>query len=209
MFKKLFSGILIMALAASLSGCGTLRSIISEVGQGLEESANSASNSVGGSFGGSSGGALEDPANGDIVGNIGTTYSTQWFDFAVKSYAIVDSYAGYTADRDNVLVDLVLYEKCTFDYSITVGTFDFWLDVTSAANEYNAVDAVVALDETMMPDEMELSPGESIEYHLVFEVPADSAEVSFIYLEIDEDDDAGLCFIIPLDITTGVNASNI
>lgn len=131
--------------------------------------------------------------SGDIRGEVGTAYATQWFEFTVKSAKAVDSYAGYTPEDGYQLVDIVVSETNIFDDTIPMGIVDFAMDNDDFDVYYFALDP---LDDTMMPEEFELEPGESAEYHLVYEVPEGYTELMLLYLEVDEEDNEGDLFTI-------------
>jgi len=131
---------------------------------------------------------------GDVTGQVGKTYKTQWFNFTVKSIEIVDSYADYKPKEGNVLVDVVVKEVSTFSSPIPMGTFDFYFDHNSFAEYVWPMDP---LNDTMMPEEFSLVKGETVEYHMVFELPKGYADLSLMYTEYDEQENIGVTFSIP------------
>lgn len=133
---------------------------------------------------------------GEVSGQVGKTYATQWFTFTVHSIEKVDSYAGYTATEGNVLYDVLISETNTFSEDIPMGTFDYVMDEDSWADYAYALDP---LDDTMMPAEIYLAPGESLECHLVFEVPDIQSGLKFIYHEINELQEMGTVFTIQVN----------
>ena len=51
------------------------------------------------------------------------------------------------------------------------------------------------LDDTMMPDDFELAKDETVEYHMLYEVP-DIDGLMLMYTEIDEAENYGVTFTI-------------
>jgi len=140
--------------------------------------------------------AVAQAVTGDVTGEIGTTYSTQWFEFNVESIEFVSEYAGYTPEEGNTLIDVVVTEEGTFDEPVPMGTYDFIIDQESFEEYVYPLDA---LDDTMMPDEFELAKGETVTYHMVFEVPENTEGLFLFYTEIDESDTEGATFTININ----------
>jgi hypothetical protein len=134
--------------------------------------------------------------NWTVGGKIGREYNTRWFGFTVESARMVDEYAGYEPAEGNALLDVVLSEKNTFDDGISMSSWDFYVDATDFEDYAWPIDAA---DETMMPDEFELAPGESVKYHVVYEVPAGAEEMSLVYREEDENDKTFRTFSIKIN----------
>ncbi|MDR0445557.1 MAG: hypothetical protein LBH17_00735 [Oscillospiraceae bacterium] len=158
------------ALVSLTAGCGAVRDIIDNEGGG---------NSV----------------KGSIEGEVGKTYSTQWFDFKIRSIQRIAEYEGYTPGEDYTLLDVVIEETNTFGEDITMGTFDFYLTTDNASYDRYPLDP---LDDSMMPIEFDLSDGERAEYHMLFEFPDDSTGVKLNYTEIDVDDNINATFSIAI-----------
>jgi hypothetical protein len=133
---------------------------------------------------------------GEFTGTVGKTYATKWFNFSVSSITRTDRYAGYAADYGNVLLDVIVSELCTFDDAIDMGTSDYYLDAESF-DDY--VYPMAPLDGTMMPERFELAPDETVEYHMVFEIPSGAVGVTLVYNEIDEEEyqSASFCLDVP------------
>lgn len=131
--------------------------------------------------------------SGDVTGKVGETYRTEWFNFTVHSIDEVASYAGYTAQDGYTLYDVKISETATFENQITMGTFDFFMDADVFEDYAWPLDA---WDDSMMPESFELEPGESAEYHMVFEVPEGMQGLKLMYVEIDEADNVGATFTI-------------
>lgn len=137
--------------------------------------------------------AVAQVISGDVTGQVGKTYATQWFEFSIDAIELVPSYAGYTAAPGHKLVDVVISEKGTFDDPSPMGTFDFRIDHDSFSEWYWPLDP---LDSTMMPEEFYLAKDEEVQYHMVYEVPDDVQGLMLIYIEEDEQGNVGNTFTI-------------
>ena len=132
---------------------------------------------------------------GEVTGEIGKAYATKWFEFTVHSINQVDSYAGYSPDEGYTLVDVVVSEKGTFDEPSIMGTFDFYA-YSDSGDFYDW--PIAPLDDTMMPEEFYLAKDETVNYHIIFEIPEGLSELKLAYEEIDENEDSYATFIIPI-----------
>lgn len=185
--KKNFGRILIisallLSLLISLSACG----------KSVEQIADGAAGAVS-----SAGRALGQLLEGDVKGELGKDYRTRWFSFNIESVEEVPEYAGYVAGEGNLLVDVLITETCIFEDPIPMGTYDFYMDVDWYEDYIYPIDP---LDDSMMPDDFELAPGETVEYHMVYEIPTDTAGVVLMYTEVDEDETEHATFTIPLNL---------
>ena len=135
---------------------------------------------------------------GPVEGEIGTKMTTEWFEFTVKSAEIVDSYADYTASEGYKLLEVVVTEKNISSDTLPMGTYDFLLDDPADAAYY--VSALDPLDDKMMPLDFDLKPGETVTYHLLFEVDAASSGYKFLYTEYFTDESEGKTFIVDLGV---------
>lgn len=142
------------------------------------------------------GNAVAQLLKGNVKGAVGKTYSTQWFEFTVQSIEKVDSYAGYSPKSGYVLYDVVIKEKATFDEDILMGTFDFYMDAEAFVDYIFPLDP---LDDTMMPAEFALKKNEVAEYHIIYEIPADTVGLMLCYTEIDENNSEGASFTIAVE----------
>lgn len=175
--KKMFL-VALAAMTVAMTGCS---SVSDTVGQAVSEAVQEVAAQL---------------VTGDVVGEIGTTYSTQWFEFNVESIEFVSEYAGYAAEEGNTLIDVVVTEKGTFDEPVPMGIFDFIVDHESF-EEYAY--PMEPLDDTMMPEEFDLAKDETVTYHMVFEVPEDTEGLFLFYTEIDESDTEGATFTININ----------
>jgi hypothetical protein len=139
--------------------------------------------------------AVDKLLTGSVTGEVGKTYSTQWFRFSVSSIEKVKKYADYSPQEGNILVDVLIAEQCTFDRPIEMGSYDFFVDAESFEEYVYPLDP---LDDTMMPKSFELAPNEKAEYHAVFEVPEDVTGLKLVYIEIDEKENEGATFTVEI-----------
>jgi len=133
---------------------------------------------------------------GDVTGETGETYKTEWFEFTVHSIEKVDSYASRTAGEGHQLYKVLITETSTSEETIPVGTFDFYMDAP-AFEEY--IWAIAPLDKTMMPAEFSLGPGETVQYVMIYEVPVDTTELALVYTEYYDNGEIGTSFTIYID----------
>ena len=177
MYKKFMAMALTVAMAFVLTSCGdTATKVKEEIKQTIAQA-----------------------ISGNVKGEVGKSYSTQWFEFTVESIMAVDSYAGYVPQEGNILVDVFITEKGTFDDAepSPMGTFDFYMDSDTF---YDYVYPLDPLDSTMMPEEFDLAYGETVTYHMVYEVPAGLNDLKLMYTEIDERDTEGATFTINVNL---------
>jgi hypothetical protein len=174
MRSKLFLGLVLsVVLAIALPGCGN----------SVREAALNTAKSV------------VEMLSGDVTGETGKTYATQWFEFTVQSIDEVSEYAGYTPGAGNTLYDVLITETGTFDEASPMGTFDFYMDAPSFDEYIYPLDP---LNDEMMPLEFELESKQTVEYHMIYEIPADTAELKLMYTEVDSEENTGVTFNIPI-----------
>jgi uncharacterized membrane protein YeaQ/YmgE (transglycosylase-associated protein family) len=155
-----------------------------------------ARNTSGGTIADSVGSVVGSAMKGDVAGEVGKAYLTQWFNFSVLSIGRVEEYAGYEPEEGNVLIDVVIAELCTFDEPIDMGTSDFYVDADSFLEYVYPIDP---LDGTMMPENFKLAPKEKKEYHMVYEVPEGAEGLKLVYTEIDASGGEGATFTIDIE----------
>ena len=134
---------------------------------------------------------------GNIKGEVGKVYGTQWFEFTIESIEEVGSYAGYEPDDGGILVDVVITEKGTFDEPSPMGTFDFYMDSDTFLEYIWPLDP---FDGSMMPEEFDLAKDEVVTYHMVFEVPEGLSDLVLMYTEWDEEESEGATFTINVNL---------
>ena len=141
--------------------------------------------------------AVKNIIKGDVTGELNTSYSTQWFDFTVKSIKSGYTYGDCDADDGWKFVVVRVSETNTFSEPIPMGIFDFYLEAEGLAEEDSwPLSPLEGSEDTMMPDEFELDIDETAEYDVVFIIPDEITEISFIYEEYDEDGNIGVTFTI-------------
>jgi len=133
---------------------------------------------------------------GDVAAEPGKTYATKWFEFTVHSIEKVDAYTGRTAEEGHQLYKVLLSVKSIWDAPIPMGLFDFYMDAPDFT-EY--IWAIPPLDGTMMPEEYNLTPNETVQYVMIFEVPTYTAGLALLYTENFEDGNDGATFAIPIN----------
>ncbi|MDR1193443.1 MAG: hypothetical protein LBK98_04615 [Peptococcaceae bacterium] len=179
--KSFLVCIFLVIFTVSLSGCG---------GDSVRQAASSAAQSVANTVQ-----SVAELLSGDVTGEVGKTYATQWFEFTIESIEEVSKYAGYTPEDGYVLYDVLITEKGTFDEPSPMGTYDFYMD---APDFYDYVAPMGPLSEEMMPEEFDLAPDQIVEYHMVYEIPADTVGLKLMYTEWDSEDNEGNTFTIPI-----------
>ena len=135
--------------------------------------------------------------SGNVSGEIGQSYSTQWFDFTVKSVKEASSYAGYEPEPGYRFIVVDISETGAFDEPVTMGTFDFYMDADNFRYYLWPLDP---FDDSMMPMEFMLAKGETVEYIMVYEIPDEAPNLKLLYTEIDIEDNEGVTFTINLNL---------
>ncbi len=168
--KKLVLLALTLTLCLGLTACDSVSNAVAGVGQGLVQE-----------------------ITGHATGEVGKSYKTQWFTFSVNSLDAVTEFEGSTAPDGYVFLVADVTEKNTWeaDESIPMYASDFELVVGD-----ETFFAEIPWSENMMPEEFELAPDEEITAPVAFLIPADTKDVKFIYVEIDENNDVGVTFTI-------------
>ncbi|MDR0852233.1 MAG: hypothetical protein LBN36_07040 [Clostridiales Family XIII bacterium] len=139
--------------------------------------------------------ALAQLIEGNVTGEVGKTYKTQWFSFKVESIEFVKDYKGYEPEDGYDLIDVVITETNIFDDVDPMGTFDFCVDAESF---YDWIWPLDPFDPSMMPMEFDLDVDETVTYHMVYEVPEDEDDMFLQYTEWDDADNEGATFKIPI-----------
>jgi hypothetical protein len=134
--------------------------------------------------------------SGEVTGEVGKSYGTQWFKFTIISIDEVSEYAGYAPEDGNTLYDVLITETGTFEEASPMGTFDFYMDAPSFAEYIFPIDPI---SDEMMPLEFYLGPKETVEYHMVYEIPEDTVGLRIMYTEFDVEDNEGVTFDIPIE----------
>jgi hypothetical protein len=173
-----------------------ITAVILAAGGFLADKIVSVRNTTGGSISDSIGSAVSSLIKGDVTGEIGKAYLTQWFNFSVLSIDRVKEYSGYKPEEGNILIDVEIAELCTFGKPIEMGTNDFFMDSDSFL-EY--VYPIAPVDDTMMPENFTLRPKEKATYHMVYEVPEGADDLRLVYIEVDTENNKGSTFTIKIN----------
>lgn len=168
--KKILSLMAAMMMAVSLVACGSSSSLP----EGFMDDSKSESSSTSSS-------ASE--SEKVLDGRLGDTLHTMFFDFSVDSAQFVEEKNGYTPAEGNTLLDTVITIKNTYGQEIPMSTYDFQAQWEDQAEEAYAYQPEELTGEDVMPLEFNLKRGETVTYHVVFEVPAGSKELSISTME--------------------------
>lgn len=132
---------------------------------------------------------------GDVTGEMNKTYATQWFEFTVKGIKVASQYDGTLPEEEGYkYVVVTVSETNTFSEAIPMGFTDFYLEAEGLLEEDQW--GYHPFADTMMPYEFMLEEGETVEYDVVFSIPNEITEISFVYIEIDEEENIGATFRI-------------
>jgi len=131
---------------------------------------------------------------GDVTGQIGKEYKTQWFTFTINSMSTNSSFAGYTAASGNKLVIANITLTNIFGSSQPFGTYDWFV----LGDNTDEIYPLSPLNDKMMPESFSLNDKETVTYDVVIEFPEDLKNPYFMYTEIDEKGTAGTTFKIPI-----------
>lgn len=134
--------------------------------------------------------------DGGAEGQVGTTFRTYFFDYSVDSVAFPAEYEGYTASEGMQLVDVVVTIKNTFGEALPMFNSDFqiqWHDLGNGLYDFNYG---IEMDDssTVMPSAYDLPKGDTCNYHLIYEAPADAKEFSLSFMELFSDETEGDVF---------------
>ena len=135
---------------------------------------------------------------GSVIGQVGTTYATRWFDFTINSMHTSNSYESYTAGNGNTLVICNITITNTYSSAQPFGTFDWLLDDDALPNYIFPMDPPSGANSMMMPTNYTLNPGDTVTYDVVIEYPANLANPVFMYIEVDSNGQVGTAFMIPV-----------
>lgn len=139
----------------------------------------------------SGGSTVGNGTSGDpLTKGLKDTVETLFFDFSVESAQWVEEVEGYTAAEGNALLDTVIKIKNTSnDGELPMSTYDFQAQWGGAGDDDYAYQPEELTGEGIMPVEFTLGKGETAEYHVVYEVPAGSTDLSVSYWELYTDSD--------------------
>ena len=136
--------------------------------------------------------------SGNIIGQVGTTYATRWFDFTFNSMYTSNSYEGITAGNGNTLVVANITITNTTDSPQPFGTFDWLMDDASLPDYIRPLDPPSGANSMMMPTNFTLGPGDTATYDVVIEYPANAPNPYFQYIEVSSTGEVYTTFSIPI-----------
>ena len=177
MKKQIIAILLVLTMMFCLTSC-------SDAGEKVNSLASGAADSV------------KSFIKGDVTGVLDKSYSTQWFDFTVHSIKTAYTYADFETDEGWKFVIIDVSETNTFGEPIPMSAYDFELAAEGLEEEDSWPLAPLEDAEKMMPEEFELAHGESARYDVVFVIPDEIIDISFIYVELDENDNTHATFTI-------------
>ena len=177
MKKQVIAVVLVLAMVLCLTACSDAGEKVNSVASGVA-------------------GSVKSFIKGDVTGTLNKSYSTQWFDFTVHSIKTAYSYSGYDVDDGWKFVIVNVTETNTFGEPIPMSVYDFELGTEIPEEEDRW--PLEPLDDSpqMMPEEFELADGESATYDVVFVIPDEIVDISFIYVELDDTDATHATFTI-------------
>lgn len=118
---------------------------------------------------------------------LGDTVKTIFFDFSVESAQWVDEINGYTPAEGNGLLDTVIKIKNTSGDELPMGIYDFQAQWGGAGDEDFAFQDESITGDGIMPVEFYMAKNETVEYHVYFDIPAGSTDLSVSYWELYTD----------------------
>ena len=99
----------------------------------------------------------------------------------------MDEINGYTPAEGNSLLDTVIKIKNTSGDELPMGIYDFQAQWGGEGDEDFAFQDESITGDGIMPVEFYMSKGETVEYHVYFEIPAGSTDLSVSYWELYTD----------------------
>ncbi|MCL2376380.1 MAG: hypothetical protein FWC76_03175 [Defluviitaleaceae bacterium] len=128
---------------------------------------------------------------------IGRLYSTQWFNFTIHSADMVSEFGGHTAGHGHQLWVVRITQTGTFREPVPMFIDDWYMDDDSFRAEHLALVAFESHPE-MMPEEFWLPRGTSETHTMLFEVPANTTNLTLNFLEVDDANRTGSQFTLNL-----------
>lgn len=137
--------------------------------------------------------------DGFANGRIGDVMRNEFFEYTVVSANYVDEYAGKKPADGKKFVDSVVKIKNIFSEELNMYYDDFQIQWGNDGED-NYGYCIETADSTMIPAEFMMKKGETLEYHLVFEVPEGQSEYSISYQEYFEDETEGNVFFVYFEL---------
>ena len=133
----------------------------------------------------------------EIEIEIGRVHSTQWFNFTIHRAERVAEFAGHTAAFGHQLWLVEITQTGTFFEAVPMGDWDWFMDspdFRSILFMHPQFDGVPE----MMPEEFWLERGQSETHIMLFEAPANAADLALYFEEYDVAGIIGALFILHL-----------
>lgn len=127
------------------------------------------------------------------TGTIGRKMSNVFFDFTVKSVIVSDE---FTVTEGNMMLDVEVEITNTFGDELPMFNGDFYLTYGPGEDDYTFGSIPEELYDTDMPESYQLPAGETVTYHMFFEVPAEATDFGFVYVEYFADETYGDTYIV-------------
>ena len=136
-----------------------------------------------------------DPNAGEPNGEVGKTYETKWFTFSVDAMEKTSTYKGVEASEGTTFLVCTVTEtnNWTEKEALPMSAEDFYVNREGWTE---VVWPETAWDDAMMPLTFDLNSEETVTYDVVFAVPEDTADIQFVYVEINESGDKLATFSI-------------
>ena len=169
--KKLLAVAAALVLALTLAGCDSMPTL---GGNGLTPVEDASTTSDGRETG------------GYAVADMGEEMNCHFFGFTVNSAYRTAAYEGAAPADGNSFVVVEVTINNPYDEEVPMFGNDFVLFYGDADTDYCY--PISSIADSQLPDEYQIEKGGSRTGELVFEVPTQSTDFSFLYQEIYEDD---------------------
>ncbi|MCI8417456.1 MAG: hypothetical protein HFI33_08210 [Lachnospiraceae bacterium] len=139
-----------------------------------------------------------DLEGGFYDGGIGDTLENVFFAMRVDEARLVESYGSYEPSEGTELVDVTITLTNTFWEELPMYNTDFQIQWGGEGDDdfRFGLSELSAESPDVMPEQFWLEEGETVEYHLIYEIPAGNRELSVSYLEEYSDGSEGSLYVI-------------
>lgn len=143
--------------------------------------------------------------NGMAEGFVGDLFSNAFFDYKVNDVQTVDAYEGYTPAEGNKLIVVDLTIKNTFRGSTPMFASDFYIVYDWTSENVQYADPINAEDDSktlagMLPMEYTLKINETRNGVSVYEIPAESKDVTLCFDEYFENGETGASYYVDFTV---------
>ncbi len=181
--KKLAALLLILSLLAALVGCSTPSGLGGNSGSdSLLDKAAKLLSAEGREY------------DKLYTASMNEALTNSFFEFTITSASSADELEDYVPQTEGyrfLIADVTV--KNVFGETIPVGNYDFYVLWNGGEDV-----AYYSFTDEMYPDDYDLADGESLSGRLVFELPADAADIMIGYTEIWDDDFEGNIYLIEI-----------